>query len=454
MTATLLVVEDQEGARESLCDLLREEGYQVYGAADGSAAIELINQLDFDLVLTDLRLPGADGLAVLRHVREISPKTLLILMTAHATVETAVEAMRLGAQDYILKPLIFEDVLRKVRHLMDHKTLAWENQMLRREVNRHLAPDQPVGRSRVMQEVIKLIEKVGPTPATVLITGESGVGKEIVARTIHLQSPRTDSVFLPINCSAIPETLLESQLFGYVKGAFTGANASQEGLFQRARGGTIFLDEIGEMPLSLQPKLLRVIEEKKVLSVGSTSPTSVDVRLIASTNRDLKEEVQAGRFREDLYYRLDVFGLHIPPLRQRREDIPPLVEYLIHRHNAEMKRNYKGVDNATMRLLLSLPWRGNVRELDNVLERAMILGNGEWITPADLPAQKMPENSPCLEGNLDEALMQYERVHIERVLEKTAGDKKQAADILGLSLSTLYRKIEHLGVTFSHPCEQ
>jgi transcriptional regulator with PAS, ATPase and Fis domain len=208
------------------------------------------------------------------------------------------------------------------------------------------------------------------------------------------------------------------------------------------------------MPLSLQPKLLRVIEEKKVLPVGSTSPISVDLRLIASTNRDLKEEVQAGRFREDLYYRLDVFGLHIPPLRQRREDIPPLVEHLIRRHNAEMKRSYKGVDNATMRRLMSLPWRGNVRELDNVLERAMILGNGEWITPADLPGQKTPENVACLEGNLEEALMQYERVHIERVLEKTAGDKKQAADILGLSLSTLYRKIEHLGITFSHHCQQ
>jgi transcriptional regulator with PAS, ATPase and Fis domain len=329
---------------------------------------------------------------------------------------------------------------------MDHKSIAWENQMLRRELNRYFVPDQPVGRSPAMQEVVKLVEKVSPTPSTVLITGESGVGKEVVARTIHLESLRKDKVFLPINCSAIPETLLESQLFGYVKGAFTGANTSQEGLFQRARGGTIFLDEIGEMPLSLQPKLLRVIEEKKVLPVGSTNPISVDVRLIASTNRDLKEEVRAGRFREDLYYRLDVFGLHIPPLRQRREDIPLLVEYLIRRHNIEMKKNCKGVDSPVMRIFMSLPWKGNVRELDNVLERAMIVGSGEWITPADLPRQETSDDKVAMEENLTEALDIYEKVHIEKTLQKVGGDKKRAAEALGLSLSTLYRKLEKLGV--------
>jgi len=448
MIGTILVVEDQETARQSLCELLREEGYQVHEAGDGKAAIKLAEELDLDLVLTDLVLPGADGLAVLKHVREISPQTLVILITAHASVETAIEAMRLGAQDYILKPLIFEEVLRKIHHLMNHRNLAWEIQMLRREINRHFASDQPVGRSQVMQEILMLIEKVAPTPSTVLITGESGVGKEVVARTIHMQSPRKDKVFLPVNCSAIPETLLESQLFGYVKGAFTGAVGSQEGLFQRAREGTIFLDEIGEMPLSLQPKLLRVIEEKKVLAVGSSNPAHVDVRILASTNRDLKEEVDAGRFRGDLYYRLNVIGIHIPPLRERREDIPLLVEHLIRRHNVEMKKNYKGVDNTTMRILLSLPWKGNVRELDNILERAMILGNGEWITSADLPSQEVPDKEVTLDGNLDEALKEFEKNHIERTLEKTAGDKKRAAELLGFSLSTLYRKMEKLGLRF------
>jgi len=448
MIGTILVVEDQETARQSLCELLREEGYQVHEAGDGKAAIKLAEELDLDLVLTDLVLPGADGLAVLKHVREISPQTLVILITAHASVETAIEAMRLGAQDYILKPLIFEEVLRKIHHLMNHRNLAWEIQMLRREINRHFASDQPVGRSQVMQEILMLIEKVAPTPSTVLITGESGVGKEVVARTIHMQSPRKDKVFLPVNCSAIPETLLESQLFGYVKGAFTGAVGSQEGLFQRAREGTIFLDEIGEMPLSLQPKLLRVIEEKKVLAVGSSNPAHVDVRILASTNRDLKEEVDAGRFRGDLYYRLNVIGIHIPPLRERREDIPLLVEHLIRRHNVEMKKNYKGVDNTTMRILLSLPWKGNVRELDNILERAMILGNGEWITSADLPSQEVPDKEVTLDGNLEEALKEFEKNHIERILEKTAGDKKRAAELLGFSLSTLYRKMEKLGLRF------
>ncbi|OGQ77882.1 MAG: Fis family transcriptional regulator [Deltaproteobacteria bacterium RIFCSPLOWO2_12_FULL_60_19] len=446
MAGNILVVEDEEAARRSLCELLREEGYQVHEAADGAAAIKLADELDLDLVLTDLRLPAADGLAVLKHVSEVSPQTLAILMTAYASVDTAVEALRLGAQDYILKPLIFEDVLRKVRHLMEHRSLAWELQMLRREVSKYSAPDQPVGSSKAIQEILALVEKVAPTPSTVLITGESGVGKEVVARAIHLRSPRRERVFLPVNCSAIPETLLESQLFGYVKGAFTGATNSQEGLFQRARGGTIFLDEIGEMPLSLQPKLLRVIEEKKVLPVGSTNPTQVDVRILASTNRELNREIEAGRFREDLYYRLNVFGVHIPPLRERREDIPLLVEHLIHRHNQEMKKNYRGVDNVTMRVLVSLPWKGNVRELDNTLERAMILGNGEWITPADLPGHEAPPQEHLVDDNLEEVLKECERLHVARILEKTSGDKKRAAEMLGLSLSTLYRKMEKLGI--------
>jgi len=446
MTGNILVAEDQDAARMSLCELLREEGYRAYEAADGKEAIRLIDELDLDLVLTDLRIPGPDGLAVLKHVREVSPQTLGILMTAYASVDTAVEALHVGAQDYIIKPLIFEDVLRKVRRLMDQRSLAWEIQMLRREASKHSAPDQPVGRSKVMQDILALVGKVAVTPSTVLITGESGVGKEVIARTIHLESERKSNVFLPVNCSAIPETLLESQLFGYVKGAFTGAVASQEGLFQRARGGTIFLDEIGEMPLSLQPKLLRVIEEKKVMPVGSTNPIQVDVRILASTNRNLKVEVEEGRFRGDLFYRLNVIGIPIPPLRERREDIPLLVEYLVRRHNLEMKKNYKGVDNATMRLLMSLPWKGNVRELDNVLERAMILGNSEWITAADLPAGEVPESAWVSDGTLEAALRDCERMQIERALEEAAGDKRRAAVQLGLSLSTLYRKMEKLEI--------
>jgi len=446
LPGTVLVVEDQDSARESLAELLRGEGYEVHEAADGNAAISLVDQLDLDLVLTDLTMPGSDGIGVLRHIRDASPQTLVILMTAHASVETAVEAIRLGAQDYLLKPLIFEDVLHKAQHLMEHRKLAWENQLLRREVNGHFSPERPLGRSQAMQEIAALVKKVAPTPTTVLITGESGVGKEVVARTLHTHSLSKDNVFLPVNCSAIPENLLESQLFGHVKGSFTGAVSSQEGLFQRARGGTIFLDEIGEMPLSLQPKLLRVLEEKTVLPVGSTAPVKVNVRILAASNRDLKTEVETGRFRDDLFYRLNVFEINIPPLRKRLDDLPGLVEHLIHRHNVEMKTNYKGVDSATMRILMSFPWKGNIRELDNVLERAMILGNGEWITPVELPGQRSEGEDFGSEDDLTKAIELYEKSHIERTLNKAGGDKMRAADLLGLSLSTLYRKIEKLGI--------
>src|SRR5262245_40257982 len=438
-TGTILVIEDQDSARDSLVELLSGEGYDVHQAVNGKEGIAKINQLDVDLVLTDLIMPGADGLAVLKHVREFSPQTLVILMTAHASVETAIEAIRAGAQDYLLKPLVFEEVLRKIQNLMSHRKLAWENQLLRRQVDGHFAPDRPLGRSPAMQDIIKMVLKVAPTPTTVLISGESGVGKEVVARTIHANSPGKDNVFLPVNCSAIPENLLESQLFGHMKGSFTGAVNSQEGLFQRARGGTIFLDEIGEMPMSLQPKLLRVLEEKTVLPVGSTTPVKVNVRILAASNRDLKAEVEASRFRDDLYYRLNVFEIHIPPLRKRLDDLPRLVEHLIHRHNLEMKTNYKGVDSATMRILMSLPWKGNIRELDNVLERAMILGNGEWIGPTDLPGHgsAAADGDYANEDNLTRAVELYEKSHIERTLGKAGGDKIRAADMLGLSLSTL-----------------
>ena len=442
---TILVVEDQQSARESLAELLRGEGYEVHEAADGNAGIALVDQLDLDMVLTDLMMPGLDGIAVMRHIREFSPQTLVILMTAHASVETAVEAIRLGAQDYLLKPLIFEDVLRKMRHLLAHRKLAWENQLLRRELDGYFTPERPLGRTQAMQAISAMIKKVAPTPTTVLITGESGVGKEVVARTIHANSFAKENVFLPVNCSAIPDNLLESQLFGHVKGSFTGAIASQDGLFQRARGGTIFLDEIGDLPLSLQPKLLRVLEERTVLPVGATNPVKVNIRILAATNRDLKTEVEAGHFRDDLYYRLNVFEIFIPPLRKRLEDLPGLVEHLIYRHNMEMKANYKGVDSATMRILMSLPWKGNIRELDNVLERAMILGEGEWIYPPDLPGQQ-PEGDFGSEDNLTKAVELYEKSHIERTLGKAGGDKIRAAELLGLSLSTLYRKLEKLQI--------
>jgi len=448
---SILIAEDEDGVRDSLTQVLREEGYDVVATADGAAAIAALGTREFDVVISDLRMPGADGLSVLRQAREISPQTLVLLMTAHATVDTAIEALRGGAQDYLLKPIIFDDVLHKIESLMEHRQLAWERQFLRGQVERQWDFENLVGQSSAMREVMALIKRVAPAPSTVLITGESGAGKEVVARAIHHFSERREGIFLPVNCGAIPENLLESQLFGHLRGSFTGAVSNQEGLFQRARNGTIFLDEISDLPLALQVKLLRAIETKEVLPVGATAAIKVDVRIIAATNRELRREVEAGRFRDDLYYRLNVFGIEIPPLRERREDIPPLVDHFVRLHNRELKKHFKGADGNLVKALMSLPWKGNVRELDNVIEHAMILGDGDWITVADLPrALRGAVDAPLPAGdNLRDALRAYEKAHIQSVLSKLDNDKRAAADRLGMSLSSLYRKIEELGIELS-----
>jgi len=445
----ILIAEDETGVRESLAGVLRDEGYAVTEVDDGSAAIAALDTQEFDFVISDLRMPGADGLTVLTHAREVAPQTFVLLMTAHATVETAVEALQRGAQDYLLKPLIFDDVLHKLAHLQRHRQVAWENQILRSQATRHWDFDNLIGRSAAMREIMKLVQRVAPTKSTVLITGESGAGKEVIARAVHHFSEQRDRIFLPVNCGAIPEHLLESQLFGHLRGSFTGAVSNQEGLFARARGGTIFLDEIGDLPIGLQVKLLRAIEQKEILPVGATTPSKVDVRVIAATNAELGKAVAEGRFREDLFYRLNVVGIEIPPLRERREDIPPLIEHFVRTHNRELKRSFKGVDGATLKLLMSSPWKGNVRELDNVIEHAMILGDGDWITTADLPRALKGAEAPlelATSDDLRDALRCYEKAHIAAVLSKVDQDKKAAADRLGVSLSSLYRKIEELGI--------
>jgi two-component system response regulator PilR (NtrC family) len=448
MAEAVLIADDEPGVRESLAEVLRDAELDVVVAADGAAAIAALETREFAAVVTDLRMPGADGLAVLRRVREVSPQTVVLVMTAHGSVETAIEALRAGATDYILKPIIFDDLLAKVERLLEYRQLVWQTQMLRREVEDRWNFDQLIGKSAGMLEIFELIKKVAPTGSTVLVTGESGTGKEVVARTIHHLSQVASRIFLPVNCAAIPEQLLESQLFGHLRGSFTGAVSNQEGLFARAKGGTIFLDEIGDMPLGLQSKVLRAIEAKEILPVGATQPVTIDVRIVAATNHELRTMVDEGRFREDLYYRLNVIEVRLPPLRDRREDIPALVEFLVRRHNREMKRGYRGVDNATLKLLMSQPWKGNVRELDNVIEHAMILGDGEWITAKDLPRalREAAEVLPPVGDDLREALAAYERIHIETVLRRTQNDKRQAADLLGLSLSSLYRKLNELGI--------
>lgn len=444
MIDAILVADDELGVRESLAEVLRDAGYRVEVVADGTAALAALEANDFSLVITDLRMPGADGLAVLRRAREISPQTIGLVMTAHATIESTVEALRAGAADYVLKPVVFDDLLQKVERALAHRQLAWEAQHLRHQVEQRYDFDKLVGKGPQMAAIFRLIQKVAPTQSTVLLSGESGTGKEVVARAVHHYSLVANKIFLPINCAAIPENLLESQLFGHVRGAFTGAVTSQEGLFSRARGGTIFLDEIGEMPLGLQPKLLRAIETREILPVGSTEALTVDVRIIAASNRDLKTMAEEGTFRSDLYYRLAVVEMALPPLRDRREDIPALVEYLVRRHNREMKRHYRGVETGAMRVLMAQPWKGNVRELDNVIEHAMIVGEGEWIRAEDLPSgvHAPGVTLPPIGDDLREAMRTYERAHIDAVLQRANGDKRLAAERLGMSLSSLYRKLE------------
>lgn len=454
MSEKILIVDDEKTACETMARVLREEGYEVYEALDGKTAIDLVSRHDFAVVLCDLCMPGMDGLEVLDKVREISPQTFVFIITAYATLETAIEALRKGAYDYIMKPIIFDYIIYKISRLLEYKDLALENQSLKQELDRKI-PDfyEIVGESPRMKRVFELIRKVAPTKSNVLITGESGTGKELIARAIHYHSPRRPRRFVPINCSAIPESLLESELFGYTKGAFTGAVSDRDGFFKTAHEGTIFLDEIGDLPLTLQGKLLRVIEDKEVSPIGARNLIKIDVKVIAATHKKLESEIMNGRFREDLYYRLKVIEIEVPPLRERKEDIPLLVRHFIRKYNTELKKQFMGVSNGVMRIFLSNPWKGNIRELENIIERAMILGDGDYITLHDLPSNLVEggdnnEHTEEVKGesSLKAALKQFERTYITNVLQGVNGDKKEAAKALGLSLSSLYRKIEELSI--------
>jgi DNA-binding NtrC family response regulator len=369
----------------------------------------------------------------------------VLLITAFATVENAVEAFQRGAQDYLMKPILLEEVAGKIRRLFDMRELSLENQWLRRELNRARPEARLIGASAAMMQVGGMIRKVAPTRSTVLITGESGTGKELVARAIHDQSSEAAGRFLAVNCAAIPGDLLENQLFGHRRGAFTGADKDSTGIFIHAGRGTVFLDEIGEMALATQAKLLRAIEAKEILPVGANEPIKVEARILAATNKDLMKEVEKGNFREDLYYRLNVVTIALPPLRERREDIPAIVEHLISRHTETLGKRFAGVTHEAMQLLMGSPWRGNVRELDNALQRAMILGEGPLITPADLPPDLVASEDPGAVDRLTEAVERFEKAHIERILRQTP-DKREAARRLDIGLSSLYRRIEQLKI--------
>ena len=447
MDRKILLADDETTFRETFSKVLQEEGMVVTAVGNGIDAIEAITKDIFTVAILDIRMPGADGIKVLRQIKKIRPQTRVIMITAFGTVEMAVEAIKLGASDYVVKPVVMDDILMKIRQNLRYIELNEENEQLKHELNGRFDIGQIVGKSPAIEEVFEMIRKVAPTKSNVLITGESGTGKELVARAIHSLSSQTSKRFLAINCSAIPESLLESELFGHVKGSFTSAIQDKKGLFECVRGGTLFLDEIGHMPMSCEVKLLRAVEHKQIIPVGSTEPVDIDTRLIAATNKDLIKEIKEGRFREDLYYRMNVVGIHLPPLRERKEDIPLLVEHIIKKYNAEMGKHCTGVCNEVMRLFMDYEWKGNIREMQNVIERAIIFAEDDVIRMSDIGSLGYRSVALSEENqNLQAAVRAYEKEHICRVLKKHGWNKVEAAKALNVGLSSLYRKIDELEI--------
>jgi DNA-binding NtrC family response regulator len=449
MDRKILLADDEATFRETFAKVLREEGMDVTTVSNGTDAIDAATKEPFAVAILDIRMPGADGIKVLREIMRIKPKTRVIMITAFGTVEMAVEAIKLGASDYVIKPVVIDDILMKIRQNLRYIELHEENEELKKELHGRFDMAQIIGKSPAIEKVFEMIRKVSPTKSNVLITGESGTGKELVARAIHSLAFQNNRRFLAVNCSAIPESLLESELFGHIKGSFTSACQDKKGLFECARGGTLFLDEIGHMPMSCEVKLLRAVEHKQIIPVGSTEPVDIDVRLIAATNKDLINEIKAGRFREDLYYRMNVVGIHLPPLRERKEDIPLLVEHFIRKYNTEMGKHCVGVDDEVMRLFMSYEWKGNIREMQNVIERAIIFAEDDVIKISDIGSLGYHSVAFAEDNqNLQSAVRAYEKEHILRVLNKHSWNKAEAAKALNVGLSSLYRKIDELEINY------
>ena len=444
----VLVVDDDADMRSLLCDVLQGRGHQCLGVGSGDEALQQLSEEDYAVVLTDLRMKGMQGTELLMEVKQRYPDIGVILMTAFGTVETAVDAMRHGASDYLTKPVKTEELVRVVERAIREAALRREVSRLRKEVHKEYSFHQILGKSKSMQAVFELIRRVADSPTNVLITGESGTGKELVAKAIHYNSDRRDAPFVPVNCAAIPEQLLESELFGHMRGSFTDAKVDKRGLFEEAQKGTLFLDEISELPLMLQAKLLRAIQEREIRRVGATKSIPVDVRIIAATNLNLVDEVKHKRFREDFYYRLNVIELRLPPLRERREDIPILVDAFLKKCAAARGRQVKGLSEPPLAMLADYAWPGNVRELENVIERAVTLSHGDVIGAEDLPLQVQGARGD--RRILDEAaertlpLHEVEKEYIVKILEKTGGNKYQAAHVLGIDRKTLYRKLAEI----------
>ena len=446
----ILVVDDEESIRMMLRAVLEEEGYEIIEAADGPEAVKAVEQNPLDLILLDIRMTTMDGIETLTEIRKISPFVPVLMMTAYATVKTAVEALKAGAFEYLAKPLDIEELKILVQKALEYYRLREENLTLKERLGSRFDFSRIIGKGRKMKELFDFLAQVAPSEATVLILGESGTGKELVANAIHHNSPRTQQPFVKVACAALPETLLESELFGHEKGAFTGAIARREGRFQAAHRGTIFLDEVGEMSLAIQTKLLRVLQEREFEPVGSSRTAKVDVRVIAATNKDLGKEIKEGRFREDLFYRLNVIPIHLPPVRERKEDIPALANHFLSLYREKNKKEIKEISPKALDLLIRHDWPGNIRELENCLERAVIVARGELLAPADLPPaiQNLPAGKEDAEIPFPAgiSLQEAEKALILKTLEDAGGNRSRAAEILGINRRTLQMKLKEYGM--------
>jgi DNA-binding NtrC family response regulator len=442
----ILVVDDDREMASLLSDVLRDEGFSVVPLSDSLEASRNLQREEFDVLITDLKMKGLKGLDLLEEAKKVAPLTPVIIITAFGTIESAIQAMKMGAYDYITKPFQMDQIVLTVKKAVENRWLKKEVVRLKKEVETRFHFHQLIGKSPSMQKIYDLVERIKESSSNVLITGESGTGKELVGKAIHYSGTRKEGPFIAVNCAAIPETLLESELFGYKKGAFTDAKADKKGLVSEAREGTLFLDEITEMSPLLQAKMLRVIEERQVRPLGDTNSHPVDVRFISASNRNMKDLIHQGRFREDLYYRLKVIDIELPPLRERKDDIPLLVRHFIQKFGQESKK-VSGISEETLKILIDYSWPGNVRELENVIQRAITLGQQETILPEDLPASMIQElDEDVVEKALRKkySLDQLEKEYIQKVLIEAGGNKTKAAEILGLDRKTLYRKLEEI----------
>lgn len=449
---TILIVDDDMAHRTMLKTLIREWGYEIREADDGETAVSAVKEEAFDIILMDIKMVRMSGLEALPYIKAFNPAIPVIIMTAYSSVETAVEALKSGAWDYLIKPLDFEKLKLTLKRALEHSGLIEENKRLRASLLDQFDRGRIIGQSPSIVHLTEVIAQVAPSEATVLIAGESGTGKELVASAIHFNSPRKEGALIKINCAAITDTLLESELFGHEKGAFTGADKRKEGKFVQASGGTLFLDEIGEMPLAMQAKLLRVLQEREITRVGGDSVIPVDVRVVAATNRELTQSVKNGEFREDLYYRLNVVELKIPSLRERRDDIPLLASRFMTSFSEKNRKEIKGLTPRAMDLLVRYDWPGNVRELMNMMERAVVLARTEWLDESDFPIRLTQEQQNYkiqtqLEEYPDEPLDAMEKKAIASMLERTGGNKSEAARRLGITRKTLHKKLKEYGIT-------